>query len=454
MAQIYREAKPLAQVLGLGMSGSAAGRLLQFHNYRVQVFDTNSNETLKERQQELERENIAVYLQKFPDFTDDELPKLLVVSPGISWHHPTLEQARRLGIKVIGEVELAWQYLNHLPWVGITGTNGKSTTTALIAHIFQSAGLRAIACGNIGLPLCTVALNYLKGEVGIDWIVAELSSYQIEASPSVSPRIGVWTTFTPDHLERHGTLERYSQIKASLLERSQKAILNGDDAYLASMKSQWQGAIYTSIQDHIRDGYVVWRDEQLFPISQFQLLGDHNLQNLLLAVATARLAGIDPQHISRAVAQFQGMPHRLEMVAEYENLVFINDSKATNYDSSAVALRAVTPPVILIAGGQAKAGNAEEWLKLIKQKTVKVLLIGSASHQFAEMLTQSGYTNYLECETLENAVNQAVLYGRTLGAKVTVLFSPACASFDQFANFEQRGDRFRALCQALCPECQ
>ncbi len=447
-------AKPLTYVLGLGISGFAAACLLQYKNYRVQVFDTNCNETLQERQRKLEAQNIAVYLQKFPDFSNHELPELLVVSPGISWYHPTLEKARQLGIKVVGEVELAWQYLRSLPWVGITGTNGKSTTTALIATIFQTAGLRAIACGNIGLPICTVALSYLKGELEIDWIIAELSSYQIEASPSVSPRIGVWTTFTPDHLDRHGTLERYSQIKASLLERSQKAILNGDDAYLASIKSQWQGAIYTSIQDHIRDGYVVWQDERLFPTSQFQLLGEHNLQNLLLAVATARSVGIDPQHISRAVAQFQGMPHRLEVVARYENLVFINDSKATNYDSSAVALRAVTPPVILIAGGQAKAGNAEEWLKLIQEKTAKVLLIGSASQRFAEMLTQVGYTNYLECETLENAVNQAVLYGRSFNSKVTVLFSPACASFDQFANFEQRGDRFRALCQSLCPESQ
>lgn len=450
----FSEAKPFAYVLGLGISGFAAARLLQYQNYRVQVFDSNSNATLVQRQQELAKENIAVYLQQFPDFTDGVLPELLVVSPGIPWYHPTLETARQLGIKVIGEVELAWQYLHHLPWVGITGTNGKSTTTALTASIFQSGGLRAIACGNIGLPLCEVALDYLRGSLVIDWIIAELSSYQIESSPSVSPCIGIWTTFTPDHLDRHGTLERYRQIKASLLQRSQKVVLNGDDAYLASIKSQWQGAIYTSIRSHIRDGYVVWQEKQLFPISQFQLLGDHNLQNLLLAVAAACLVGIDPQHISKAVAQFQGMPHRLEVVARWGNLVFINDSKATNYDSSVVALKAVNAPVILIAGGQAKTGTATEWLKLIQEKVAKVLLIGTASKEFAEMLTQVGYSDYLECEILENAVNQAVRCGQSLGEPVTVLFSPACASFDQFANFEQRGDRFRELCQALCPESQ
>jgi UDP-N-acetylmuramoylalanine--D-glutamate ligase len=148
------------------------------------------------------------------------------------------------------------------------------------------------------------------------------------------------------------------------------------------------------------------------------------------------------------------MPHRLEVVARWGNLVFINDSKATNYDSSVVALKAVNAPVILIAGGQAKTGTATEWLKLIQEKVAKVLLIGTASKEFAEMLTQVGYSDYLECEILENAVNQAVRCGQSLGEPVTVLFSPACASFDQFANFEQRGDRFRELCQALCPESQ
>jgi len=449
MARIDSEAQPLAQVLGLGMSGLAAARLLQSQNYRVQVFDTNNSDTLQQRQRQLAELGIAVFLNQFPQFQDDALPELVVVSPGIAWYHPTLETARKLGIKVIGEVELAWQYLQHLPWVGITGTNGKSTTTALIASIFQAGGLRAIACGNIGLPICEVALNYLNGTLAIDWIIAELSSYQIEASPSVSPRIGIWTTFTPDHLDRHGTLENYSRIKGSLLRRSQQAILNGDDAYLASVQSEWQTAIYTSIQQQIKDGYVVWQNQPLFPVSLFQLLGEHNLQNLLVAVVASCLAGIDPRAISSAVAKFQGMPHRLEVVAKCANLVFINDSKATNYDSAEVALKAVSPPVILIAGGQAKSGSAQGWLKLIQQKVIKVLLIGSASRLFAEMLEHKGYTDYIQCETLANAISQAYSLGQNFTSAVTVLFSPACASFDQFANFEQRGDHFRELCQAL-----
>ncbi|MFN3927397.1 MAG: UDP-N-acetylmuramoyl-L-alanine--D-glutamate ligase [Pseudanabaenaceae cyanobacterium] len=432
-----------AYVLGLGKSGTAALRLLSAQGYHVQGFDSNDNESLKVKQLDLQTRGIPVYLGRFPDFGAEPLPELIVVSPGINWYHPTLEQARSLGIRVIGEVELGWQYLQHLPWVGITGTNGKSTTTALIAQIWQSAGIRTIACGNIGVPICEVALNLQN----LEWVIAELSSYQIEASPSVSPEIGIWTTFTPDHLDRHGTLENYSRIKGSLLKNSKYAILNGDDAYLESVRHHWQGGIYTSVKSQIRDGWVWYRGEQILPVSCFQLLGEHNLQNLLMAVTAAKLAGIRNGAIEAGARQFKGMPHRLEIVHRYQNLRFINDSKATNYDAGVVALRSVNAPSILIAGGQAKEGDPQVWLELIKQKVSHVLLIGSASKLFANLLAGVGFTNYEITQTLERAIPRAVVLGQAINAQVDVLLSPACASFDQFANFEERGDRFRSLCQ-------
>jgi UDP-N-acetylmuramoylalanine--D-glutamate ligase len=327
--------------------------------------------------------------------------------------------------------------------VGITGTNGKSTTTALVAQIWQSAGVKAIACGNIGVPICEVALN--SGD--LEWVVAELSSYQIEASPSVSPHIGIWTTFTPDHLERHGTLLNYSNIKGSLLRRSNYAILNGDDAYLASVQADWQGAIYTHVQKQIKDGWVWYEGEKLFPVSEFQLLGEHNLQNLLMAVTAARIANFSKEAIVRGVSSFRGIAHRLEVVHRYRNLLFINDSKATNYDAALVGLRSVNSPVILIAGGQAKTGDPQAWLTLINQKVSTVLLIGSASELFAGLLADSGFNNYEITHSLENAILRSVALGSNFSEEVTVLFSPACASFDQFANFEERGDHFRTLCQ-------
>lgn len=225
------------QVLGLGIAGLAAARLLRAQGYEVLVWDEQDSPLLRQRQAELNQEGIPVRLGQ--PFQLAEGVKQVVVSPGIAWDHPLLQEVRQQGIPVVGEAELAWIYLDHLPWVGITGTNGKSTTTALVAEMFKAAGLQGIPCGNIGLPLSQVALATLQGKLKPDWIVAELSSYQLEASsrlmsstPGGPPRIGVWTTFTPDHLERHGTLERYASFKARLLDRAQWRVLNGEDPYL------------------------------------------------------------------------------------------------------------------------------------------------------------------------------------------------------------------------------
>jgi UDP-N-acetylmuramoylalanine--D-glutamate ligase len=430
-------------VLGLGKSGISSARLLQQKGYQVQVFDQKSSADLLSKQAVLEKENIQVYLGSFPDFAHASLPELLIVSPGISWTHPTLEMARNLGIKVMGEVELAWQYLNHLPWVGITGTNGKTTTTALVAHLWQGAGYRAVACGNIGVPISEIALN----PDGVDWIIAELSSYQIEASPSVSPQIGIWTTFTPDHLDRHGTIEAYSNIKHSLLKRSQWAIFNGDDPYLASLGLTGDRIIYTRVREQIRDNAIYFQQKQLCSIGGWQLLGEHNLQNLLMAVMAHHLAGIPTENLTQSIATFKGISHRLEVVGKIGNLTIINDSKATNYDASIVALRSIEQPVLLIAGGQAKAGDPSQWLDMIQAKVKRVFLIGSAVELFQKFLMDRGYVEIEISHTLEQAIASAIQFSQTLAEPVTLLFSPACASLDQFHNFEQRGDRFREICQ-------
>lgn len=433
----------IAQVLGLGKSGIASARLLQQKGYQVQIFDQKHSPNLLAKQELLAQENITAFLGRFPNFDSDLLPELLIVSPGISWAHPTLQTARNIGIKVIGEVELAWQYLQHLPWVGITGTNGKTTTTALVTHLWQGAGYRAVSCGNIGTPISEIALN----SAGIDWIIAELSSYQIEASPSVSPQIGIWTTFTPDHLDRHGTIEAYSAIKHSLLQRSRWAIFNGDDPYLANLSLRGTDIFYTRLVEQIRENYIYFQQQKLCPLEGWQLLGDHNLQNLLMAVTAARLAGISGESLAKSIPTFQAISHRLEKVGQIANLTLINDSKATNYDASVVALRSIEQPVLLIAGGQAKAGDPQPWLDLIKAKVVRVFLIGSAENLFQELLANGGYTQTEITHTLEIAVDRAIRFSQSFAEPLTLLFSPACASFDQFTNFEQRGDRFKQICQ-------
>ncbi|MEH2372838.1 UDP-N-acetylmuramoyl-L-alanine--D-glutamate ligase [Nostoc sp.] len=473
---------PRASVIGLGKSGVAAARLLKREGWEVVLSDGNTSETLLQQQQELGTEQITVKLGQSLELNGDNLPQLIVVSPGVPWDIPVLVEARQLGIETIGEMELAWRNLRSLPWVGITGTNGKTTTTALIAAIFQAAELDAPACGNIGYAACEVALSQPGRETAIqnlscagsalkvrpkiqnciDWVIAEVSSYQIESSVSLAPRIGVWTTFTPDHLSRHQTLENYYNIKAKLLHQSELQVFNGDDAYLSQLGlSAWPDAYWTSVKGkdflisekgfYIEDDWVVEKltatsvPEPIVKVSTLRMVGEHNEQNLLMAVATARLAGINRDAIALAISEFPGVAHRLEHICTWEGIDFINDSKATNYDAAEVGLASVNNPAILIAGGEAKAGDDTAWLAQIQTKAAAVLLIGSAAPAFAKRLQEVGYYSYQIVETMERAVPRAAELAKEYQARV-VLLSPACASFDQYPNFEVRGDRFRQLC--------
>jgi UDP-N-acetylmuramoylalanine--D-glutamate ligase len=364
-----------------------------------------------------------------------------------------LVKARSLNIETIGEMELAWRSLNSSPWVAITGTNGKTTTTALTAAIFQKAGLHAPAFGNIGYAACEVALLDRK----VDWAIAEISSYQIESAPSLTPEIGIWTTFTPDHLARHKTLENYYKIKASLINQAKRQILNGDDPYLRKIGGNYPDAHWTSVKGrselvgnpelgaYIQDNWVFVQDEKIVQADALKMPGAHNLQNLLMSVTAAKLAGIEKSAIAEAVAEFPGVEHRLEFICTHQGVDYINDSKATNYDAAEVGLSAVKAPAILIAGGEPKIGEDQAWLNVIKSKAAAVLLIGEAAPTFAKRLDEVGYSNYESVETMDRAVARSPELAKHCAAQV-VLLSPACASFDQYQSFEHRGDHFRQLC--------
>ncbi|NES84756.1 MAG: UDP-N-acetylmuramoyl-L-alanine--D-glutamate ligase, partial [Moorea sp. SIO2B7] len=296
---------------------------------------------------------------------------------------------------------------------------------------------------------------------GIDWVIAEISSYQIESSLQLAPQIGIWTTFTRDHLSRHKTLENYYQIKASLLHRCREQVFNGDDPYLAKLGLEhWGNAYWTSIKGknglicdpakgiYIEDAWVRAFGELILPVSLFKMVGAHNQQNLLMAVAAAKLAGIEKGAIAEAIATFPGVPHRLENICTVAGVDFINDSKATNYDAAEVGLASVKTPAILIAGGEAKEGDDTGWMKMIQAKAATVLLIGDAAPSFAQRLEYFGYQAYEIVETMENAVKRGAEVAQQYHASV-VLLSPACASFDQYQSFEHRGDHFRELCLQL-----
>ncbi|MEL7506909.1 MAG: UDP-N-acetylmuramoyl-L-alanine--D-glutamate ligase [Cyanobacteria bacterium J06554_1] len=446
------ESQPTAYVIGLGLSGVAAARLLKQEGWTVVVSDRNDGDRQITQKETLATEGIDVKLGH--TFSADDPMDLVVVSPGVPWDLPCLINAREKGIGTIGEMELAWRALSHLPWLGITGTNGKTTTTELIAAIFRAAHINAPACGNIGYAACQVALDPEP-----DWVIAELSSYQIEASIGPKPKIGIWTTFTPDHLSRHKTIENYYNIKASLLERSQQRILNGDDPYLReTLAHRWDNSYWTSIDGpnaiaplvpstYIdQQGWIIHQDEKVLMANSLKMVGRHNLQNLLMAIAAAKLAGIPNSAITQAIENFSGVAHRLEHVLTWEGIDFINDSKATNYDAAEVGLASVDGPVVLIAGGADKEGDDSVWLDRIQEKSAQVLLIGNAAPKFSQRLIDVGYGRFEDVGTMENAIKRSKEIALGLKAKV-VLLSPACASFDQYPNFEARGDDFRNQCK-------
>ncbi|WP_159790829.1 UDP-N-acetylmuramoyl-L-alanine--D-glutamate ligase [Sodalinema gerasimenkoae] len=443
-----------AHIIGLGKSGLAAARLLKQQGWQVTVSDRGTGDSLSQQQHLLAQDNIPVSLGHVFDPKTAQHLDLLVISPGVPWDLPNLQQARHLGIETIGEMELAWRYLQTYPWLGITGTNGKTTTTALAAAIFQGAGLKAPACGNIGHAACELALTVTQQDHPLDWVVAEMSSYQIESSSTLTPRIGIWTTFTPDHLNRHQTLENYYNIKAKLLQSSDVQIFNGDDPHLRKHREDWPNAYWTSVDNDpsltpfaaIDGDWVVVDGARIVSIQALQMPGRHNQQNLLMAVAAARLAGIKPEAIAQAISQFRGVPHRLEVIGTWQDIRFINDSKATNYDAALVGLTSVRNPVILIAGGDPKDGDATTWLEAIQRQAAFVLLIGDAAESFAQMLDGVGYSEYKIVGTLEAAVEVSRDLAQKYQAQ-TVLLSPACASFDQFPNFEVRGQVFQELCE-------
>jgi len=466
-------------VVGLGRSGIGAARLLRSLGEPVRLAESRSGGALAEQAAALEAEGIPVHLElpldadRFDALTPP--PATVVVSPGIRFDHPALEALRARGVAVQGELVGAWRAGRAVPWIGITGTNGKTTVTHLVHHLLAAGGLDAPLCGNVGTSAADVVRQRIVAGSGAptdgtpsrnlalpDWLVVELSSYQIEAAPELAPAIGIWTTLTPDHLERHGTLEAYRAIKRQMLEQSGLRILNADDHDLRSRAASWdqalwitagarQAALDAGIDPHlwIEAGEVWDADGPLFPAAALAMPGDHNRQNLLMATAAALAAGLTPVVIEAACRSFPGVPHRLERIREHGGITWFNDSKATNYDAAEVALRALEGPLVVLAGGQSKQGDAAGWIAQLQRQAAVVILYGAARQEFAGLLAAGGYGGRVESV---EGLDQAVPLARELAAQdacPAVLLSPACASFDQYSDFEARGDHFRRLVLAL-----
>lgn len=465
--------QPCTVVLGLGRSGLGAARLLHHLGHGVVVFESSTAEPLRQRALELEAQGIEVRLGTALEGASfsalGKSVERVIVSPGIRWDHPTLEQLRHQGVAVEGELVAAWEALPATPWIGITGTNGKTTVTHLVNHLLGCAGFDAPMGGNVGNSAAELALERLApGQAAPDWLVVELSSFQIEACALVAPRIGLWTTLTPDHLERHGTLAHYRAIKRSLLERSACQILNADDPDLRSQAPSWQRAHWVTAGDRsalapglnpllwIEADQVTSAAGPLLDARSLAMPGAHNRQNLVLAAAVGLELGLSGTTMEAAFRRFPGVPHRLERIGVLQGISYYNDSKATNYDAAEVALQALPGPLVVLAGGQAKQGDASGWIERLKVQAVAVVLFGAAGPLFQDLLEERGYGGRV---AVVADLEQAVALASELAADLrlapgrsgcqAVLLSPACASFDQYSDFEARGDHFRQLVQTL-----
>jgi UDP-N-acetylmuramoylalanine--D-glutamate ligase len=441
-------------VVGLGKSGVASALFMKAHGARVTVSDTKSGDELRNEIPVLLDNGITVETGGHGDRTFRG-QDLIVVSPGVPVDAPPLVQARSLGETVIGEVELAAQFLPG-PIVAITGSNGKTTTTTLTGEILTAAGFPALVGGNIGTPAISLAERAKPGTL----IVLEISSFQLETIQSFRPKVAVVLNVTPDHLDRHRTFEIYAEAKARIFENQQpedRAVLNADDPTCVAMAKKTRSQVFWFSRQRevergawVRAGNIVFRDasgqREILQVSEIPLKGAHNLENVLAAVSAGVLMGCAPEKIRGAVHDFKAVEHRLEFVASIRGIDYYNDSKATNVDATIKALESFPANIHLILGGKDKGSDYTVLNELLRKRVKRVYTIGAAA---AKIESQIQGPEVVQAETLENAVRKASTLAESGDV---VLLAPACASFDQFKSYEHRGRVFKDLVRGLASQ--
>jgi len=440
-----------ALVVGLGKSGVASALFMKAHGARVTVSDTKSGDELRNEIPVLLDHGITVETGGHGDRTFRG-QDLIVVSPGVPVDAPPLVQARALGETVIGEIELAAQFLPG-PIVAITGSNGKTTTTTLTGEIMTAAGLPTLVGGNIGTPAISLAERAKPETV----VVLEISSFQLETIQTFRPKIAVVLNVTPDHLDRHRTFEIYTDAKARIFENQQGsdfAVLNADDPTCVAMGARTRAQVFWFSRQRevqqgtwVRDGNIVFRDSngqrEILQVSEIPLKGAHNLENVLAAACSGVLMGCAPEKVRLAVREFKAVEHRLEFVATIAGVDYYNDSKATNVDATIKALESFPANIHLILGGKDKGSDYTVLNDLIRQRVKRIYTIGAAA---AKIESQVKGAEIVHAETLENAIRKA---NSMANPGDVVLLAPACASFDQFKSYEHRGKLFKEIVAGL-----
>src|SRR5437660_5216221 len=438
-------------VVGLGKSGVGSALFLRLRGARVTVSDTKTEDELRAEIPILLDHGITVETGEHGERTFHG-QDLIVVSPGVSVDALPIVQARTSGEPIIGEIELAAQFLPGRI-VAITGSNGKTTTTTLTGEILSAGGLPTLVGGNIGTPAISLVERAKPDSV----IVLEVSSFQLETIQTFRPKVAVVLNVTPDHLDRHRTLDAYVNAKARIFENQQPrdfAVLNMDDPTCVAMGPRTRAQVFwfsrqkeMALGACVRDGMIVFRDgtgeREVLPVADIPLKGLHNLENVLAAVCAGALMGCAPEKIRQAVREFKAVEHRLEFVATIRGVDYYNDSKATNVDATIKALESFPANIHLILGGKDKGSDYTVLNGLLQKRVKRVYTIGAAAEKIESQIKG---VEVVHAETLENALRKANAVAQ---AGDVVLLAPACASFDQFKNYEQRGQVFKEIVRGL-----
>lgn len=442
-------------VAGTGKSGAAAAGLLKKQQMDVTLYDGNENLDIQgfyEKNPELKDVKILLGELSIEEMKGFDI---LVLSPGIPTDIPMVETMRKLGVTVWGEVELAYAFSKGRI-LAITGTNGKTTTTSLLGEIMKSSFFDVKVVGNIGIPYTSVALSTREDTV----TVAEISSFQLETIENFAPKVTAILNITPDHLNRHHTMENYAAIKESITKNQGKdgiCVLNYEDEVLRKFGEGLPlKVIYFSSKRELNEG-LFYKDDciylaeegkvtKILPVNELNLLGRHNYENVMAAVAMALGFGVDLEKIREVLCNFQAVEHRIEYVTEKRGVKFYNDSKGTNPDAAIQGIRAMVRPTFLIGGGYDKQSAYGEWIDAFEGKVKELVLIGQTREAIAETAREHGFTNIILKDTLEEAVETCYAHAKDGDA---VLLSPACASWGMFTDYEERGRIFKEIVKSL-----
>ena len=444
-------------VVGMGRSGIAVSGLLKKKGAVVKVTDVRLQQTLISEIRSLQEQGVLIEAGGHREASFQE-SDLIVVSPGVRLDLPPLQKARARGTEIIGELELAFRFLKGRV-IAVTGTNGKTTTTTLIGEILRKAGYEVQVGGNIGTALS----SFVDSSSANTWNVVEVSSFQLELAPTFRPDIAVFLNITPDHLDRYASFDAYFEAKLNLF-RNQKpidyAVLNHDDLTLRPASKRLQSEVFwfSSFELVPRGTFqqgdeLIWREKEMQTLvmrrAEIPLKGTHNVENVAAAITASALAKVPVAQMGDSIKEFKGVEHRMEFSGNVSGVQFYNDSKATNVDAALKAITAFDSGVILILGGRDKSGDFRALVPQIKNRVKCLVLLGEASHKIKTQL--GDIVPMMQSTSMRHAVE--IAFGKA-SSRDTVLLAPACASFDMFENYEQRGREFKKAVQELAASVQ